>query len=125
MALNVKEYGMAPLIALVVRSCPTLEYFVFDVPGPELHEYAQRGVLVMQRRSEYEVPTIPTGVLVDSFLNSDVFIDSCVEQWCHKKTAVIGKSVRGEAERTPVPEPTYLICKEKPCNPSSSTSMES
>lgn len=127
-AINVKEYGMAQELAKLVGSYSTLEYFIFDVPGPELRAYHLENLRICYRLSEHESPgdvADHEGILIDSFNNSEQFINMMIPQVCDVFTAVIGASVRGAPERLPMPLPTYLICKEKPCTPSSSISMES
>lgn len=126
-AINVKEYGMCNILCNV-QNDTIGEQFLFDVPGPELHDYVSQGGRVFFRFSEYEYPTkVPAGcgVLVDSFENSSKFVEQCLDEHVGLETATIGASLRGAAERTPPTPPTYLICKEKPCNLSSSTSTVS
>lgn len=126
-AINVKEYGMAQELAKLVGDYSTLEYFIFDIPGPELHAYHSENLRICYRISEYESPgdvADHEGILVDSFDNSERFVNMILHQVRDVFTAVIGASVRGAPERVPVPQPTYLICKEKPCNHSSLISTE-
>lgn len=65
-AVNVKEYGMCQHLSL-----PTArDWFVFDVPGPELDLYCAAGVRVFGRYSQWEdqcrMVVIP-GTLIDDF----------------------------------------------------------
>lgn len=65
-AVNVKEYGMSPHLKL-----PTArDWFVFDVPGPELDLYCAAGLRVFGRYSQWEdqcrMVVVP-GTLIDDF----------------------------------------------------------
>lgn len=68
-AVNVKEYGMSDSLEL-----PTArEWFVFDVPGPELDLYGMKGHRVFGRYSQFEDQCrlgVVTGVLIDDFTNT-------------------------------------------------------
>jgi len=73
MAINVKEYGMcARLTELLVGKYS--DYFVFDVPGPELEEYAKSGLRFYGRCSEYEWQLSHHGKIVDSFKSDPQFV---------------------------------------------------
>lgn len=70
LAINVKDTGMAPVLAEVLRPhAHWLNYFLFDVPGVELPEYEKHGLRVFGRVSDFErvAPTLDGGLLVDAF----------------------------------------------------------
>jgi hypothetical protein len=65
-AVNVKEYGMSPHLSLTTAR----EWFVFDVPGPELDLYCASGARVFGRFSIYENQHCcgqAAGMLLDDF----------------------------------------------------------
>jgi hypothetical protein len=92
LALNVKEYGMAEeLSSLLVDRCS--DYFVFDVPGPELLEYAHAGLRVFGRCSELEAQAAEQKI-VDSFYSGIAFVLEQLESG----DALISPTLRGLPE---------------------------
>lgn len=55
-AINVKSFGMSKALAEVLGPLAArgLDYFLFDVPGVELHHYERAGLKVFGRISVYE-----------------------------------------------------------------------
>lgn len=108
-AVNVKEYGMAPYLQL-----PTArDWFAFDVPGPELELYRRAGVPVFGRWSQYERHSGTPGILLDDFSRSK---DGQVGVWYtaprHLPIALISNCLEGgEDAPAVVSAATYVIRK--------------
>ena len=75
LAINVKEYGFSRILREMLEDW---DYFVFDVPGPELEEYRKLEVRVFGRVSEYEVQ-LAEGALIDSFNSDPAFVEEILE----------------------------------------------
>jgi hypothetical protein len=66
--VNVKQFDLAePLAALFVGKDVNFDYFIFDVPGPELPKYEEMGLRVLGRFSECESQQTQFGYLIDAF----------------------------------------------------------
>ena len=96
LAINVKEYGMAPELQKHLKNRGN--YFVFDVPGPELYEYEKYDLRVFGRFSEREIQKADD-YLLDSFDSSNSFINECydyiVELDGKQPAALISPTLRG------------------------------
>lgn len=64
-AFNVKEYGMAIQLKAILEYYGVHEYFIFDVPGPELPEYRKSGLTYFGRLSYDETQRSSFGTVVD------------------------------------------------------------
>lgn len=95
LAINVKEYGLGGVLRRVLETSPKRDYFIFDVPGPELEEYA--GLRVFGRVSEYEAQSGQPGILLDSFSSDPDFIAIHAASPC----AAISPRLRGKDEYSP------------------------
>lgn len=73
LALNVKEHGLANLLAENLSYVSGIDYFVFDVPGVELPRYQGLGIRVFGRVSycEFQQPLGSGGMLIDPFRAGD------------------------------------------------------
>lgn len=107
LAINVKEYGMADELQDILSH--HTDYFIFDVPGPELQSYHERGLRYYGRKSEYEVQWSEHGVVVDSFESSIDFALRCLTTG----DALISPTLRGLPEWPPevVQAATFLVTK--------------
>lgn len=69
-AVNIKEYGMSACLGEYFVHGSSRDWFVFDVPGPELDIYCMAGVRVFGRYSQWEdqcrMVAVP-GTLIDDF----------------------------------------------------------
>lgn len=73
LALNIKEHGLANLLAENLSYVSGIDYFVFDVPGVELPRYQGLGIRVFGRISycELQQPLSSGGLVVDPFHAGD------------------------------------------------------
>lgn len=110
-AVNIKEYGMAQELEL-----PTArDWFVFDVPGPELDLYCMLGHRVFGRYSQMEDQCrlfVIAGALIDDFTGT---ADGQLALYLRKTglpTAVISNQLRGGVDSVfVVKHATYVIRK--------------
>lgn len=107
LAINVKEYGMAPELKRLLTSCS--QHFVFDVPGPELEIYRQHGIRHFGRFSEVEVQLSCYGRVIDSFYSQEHFVRDHIGVG----DALISRTLRGAPEwpEELVSLATYLVTK--------------
>lgn len=91
-AINVKAFGMSKALAevLVPLAARGLDYFLFDVPGVELHRYELAGLRVFGRSSVFEsqVGLNGGGVLLDPVNGADLPTVHCqphalISHGCH------------------------------------------
>lgn len=116
-AVNIKEYGMsACLEEYFVHGYPR-DWFVFDVPGPELDIYCMAGVRVFGRYSQWEDQCLHasvTGSLIDTFSGG---ADEQFRLFTTRRgrTAIISNQLRGGRDSLFVlNRATYIICKKLP-----------
>lgn len=113
-AVNIKEYGMGGQLSLHTAK----DWFVFDVPGPELDIYCAAGHNVFGRISQWENQTLmPTiaGALLDDFTGCTAGQGALMLR-TRLPVAMISNQLRGGVDSMWVMRACkYVICKEKPC----------
>jgi len=112
-AVNVKEYGMST----VCEPSNAKDWFVFDVPGPELDLYCAAGIRIFGRFSQWENQCLHasvTGSLIDTFSGG---ADEQFRLFTTRRgrTAIISNQLRGGRDSLFVlNRATYIICKKLP-----------
>lgn len=115
LALNIKEHGLANLLAENLSYVSGIDYFVFDVPGVELPRYHGLGIRVFARMSycEHQRPENTGGVVVDPFregdqklgmMNLGIMQGGLPAVYTHLPVAMISNGCHGRTD-----EPNHLI----------------